>query len=70
MSLSEIKQAIRELTPEEWMEVQACLWEAAGVPVQHSPTLDEKMAKMNAGRFVRWEDVRDDVLKRESLPDE
>lgn len=66
MSLAEIKQAIRHLSADEWMEVQACLWECAGVPVEQSVTVDTK----KSGKFVRWEDVRDEVIKRENQPED
>jgi len=67
MSIAEIKQAIRHLSAEEWMEVQACLWERAGVPTIHTAAADQA-ATADGKKFVNWEDVRGDLLLREDSP--
>ena len=67
MSTTEIKEFVDRLTADEFMELQACLWEKAGVPcVKVGAHLDGRMKAMDEGRFVRWEDIRDEVLRREN----
>lgn len=70
MSLAEIKKTIDRLSPEERNELQAYLWEKAGVPIYYSSTVDQRMKEMDEGKFVAWDDIRDEVIKREELPDE
>jgi hypothetical protein len=70
MSLAEIKQAIKSLTPEERNELQAYMW-AAGphLPVMYSDTVEDRMAEMDAGKKIYWRDVKEDIIARET-PDE
>lgn len=61
MSIAEIKQAIRNLSTDEWMEVQACLWERAGVPTVQAKTENDQ----RSGPAVAWDDLRQEILLRE-----
>ena len=66
----EIKQAIEKMTPEERNELQAYLWSVVpNRPIIYSETVEQRMKEMDEGKFVRWSDVRDEFIARET-PDE
>ena len=68
-TLAEIKSAVDTLSIEEMMELNAYMWSSRQIPVVYSETIDERMREMDAGKKVRWADLREEILEREKLPD-
>ena len=69
-TLAEIKSAVDALPDEERVELDAYIWATLGKrPVASPDMLDERMHEMDAGKKVRWADIRDEILLREELPD-
>jgi hypothetical protein len=68
-TLAEIKSAVDTLSIEEMMELNAYMWSSRQIPVVYSETIDERMREMDAGKKVRWADIREEILEREKLPD-
>ncbi len=69
-TLTEIKTAVDSLPDEQRIELDAYIWASLRkTPVAFSDMLDERMRDMDAGRKVRWADIRDEVLQREALPE-
>jgi hypothetical protein len=69
-TLTEIKTAVDSLPDEQRIELDAYIWASLRkTPVAFSDMLDERMRDMDAGKKVRWADIRDEVLQREALPE-